>query len=154
MKIFKSQKGFTLIELMVVILIIAILGALGLVSFSQANRSARDGKRRADIEAVRQALLLRKQEVGSYYNLTGTTAANFNSTTANLLSGGYLSAPVPLDPRNVSPLVYTMSGTSNATTDTFCICADVENDTGNSSNTSCSFVGTPNTGTHYCARQP
>ncbi len=126
------------------------MGAVGIVSFSQANNSARDGKRRGDIESARQALMLRRQETGSYYVLTGTSATNFNNSIDNLVSTGYLSPPSLRDPANTGLFVYTMSGTAT----TFCICADLQNDNGNSSNTSCSFVSTPNTGTHYCARQP
>lgn len=66
MKKNKQNKGFTLIELMVVILIIAVLGAMGMVAYGQANKSARDGKRKADIESIRQALILYRTENGCY----------------------------------------------------------------------------------------
>ncbi|MCL4208570.1 hypothetical protein KJZ63_02975, partial [Patescibacteria group bacterium] len=50
--------GFTMIELLVVTTIIIILTSIGLVSYTSANRSARNGKRKADMEMVRQALVL------------------------------------------------------------------------------------------------
>lgn len=142
------QRGFSLIELMVVILIIAILGSLGVATFTQANRSARDGKRRADIESVRQALLLHRQENTSYLS-SGTTPASgsFNTNTNTLVSAGYLSAPAPRDPGSTP---YVMSGNTQGTA--FCICAVSETGRGNSSNNSCNF--STSTGGFYCARQP
>ena len=52
----KKQKGFTLIELLVAITIMGVLVAIALVSFQGARRSARDGKRKADLEQVRATL--------------------------------------------------------------------------------------------------
>lgn len=139
----KNKTGFTLIELMVVILIIAILGAMGLVAYTQANRSARDGKRKSDIEMVRQALLLDKQEDANGAYLT---AGSFGAITTALIGGGYLSNPAPVDPGTTS-----YSGSSSSTT--FCICADMENNKGNATATDCGSTHwvTNNSGSYYCA---
>ncbi len=51
-----SQKGFTLIELLVIISIIAILSVIGITVFSGIQKGARDARRRADIEAMRNAI--------------------------------------------------------------------------------------------------
>ena len=53
-----KKRGFTLIELLVVIAIIGILATLTTVSLVQAQRRARDTRRIADIQQVRNALLL------------------------------------------------------------------------------------------------
>lgn len=50
------RKGFTLIELLVVITIIAILSAIGMVSYQKVSQNGRDGKRQADLKQIQSAL--------------------------------------------------------------------------------------------------
>jgi prepilin-type N-terminal cleavage/methylation domain-containing protein len=57
-----SRKGFTLIELMIAISIIAIISAIGLASYSQAQKLARDSKRKQDLRQVAIALELYHQK--------------------------------------------------------------------------------------------
>lgn len=52
----KKNKGFTLIELLVVIAIIGILAALSVVSFTTAQRQARDAQRKSDLAQYRTSL--------------------------------------------------------------------------------------------------
>ena len=51
----KKRKGFTLFELLVSISIIAILTALATVSYSIAQKKARDARRTQDMDAIRKA---------------------------------------------------------------------------------------------------
>lgn len=62
----RKKNGFTLIELLVVATIIVVLSAIGLVSFTNAGKSARNSKRKSDLETVRQALVLYKSDTGAY----------------------------------------------------------------------------------------
>lgn len=50
------KQGFTLIELLVVITILAILAALVFTSYEGAQKSARDGQRKSDLNQYRAAL--------------------------------------------------------------------------------------------------
>ena len=64
-----KSKGFTLIELLVVISIIAILATISISVFSTAQRSARDGKRLADLDTIARSLEASKDYTsGDYYN--------------------------------------------------------------------------------------
>ena len=61
---FSLKKGFTLVELMVVISIIAVLSSITLVAVTSTRQTARDGYRLAQIRQIKTALEL-------YYNTYG-----------------------------------------------------------------------------------
>ncbi len=48
----KNEKGFTLVELIVVIAIVAILAAVGIVGYTQFISSARDTKAQAELDQI------------------------------------------------------------------------------------------------------
>lgn len=50
------QRGFTLVELLVVVSIIAILSVIGIAIFTNTQVDARDAKRKGDLDALAQAL--------------------------------------------------------------------------------------------------
>lgn len=52
----KSVLGFTLVELLVTISIIAILSAIGLVIYSSVIKQGRDSKRQSDLRSIQSAL--------------------------------------------------------------------------------------------------
>lgn len=58
--------GFTFVELLVVITIIAVLTGAAVVSFANTNKRSRDTRRKLDIENIRSALELCRAEEGSY----------------------------------------------------------------------------------------
>jgi prepilin-type N-terminal cleavage/methylation domain-containing protein len=70
-----QKRGFTLIEILVVATIIIVVAAIGLVSYSGAQASARDAKRAQDLENVRTTLLLFRTENG-YYPIAGMANSN------------------------------------------------------------------------------
>lgn len=82
--------GFTLIELMVSISIVAVLMAIGVVSYTQANRSARNARRASDMEQVRAALELYRNENPSYP--ATPTEGDFSILVELLKDDGFLSA--------------------------------------------------------------
>lgn len=62
-----KSKGFTLVELLVVISIVAILATIGMAVFAGAQKNARDGKRLADIDALSKSLEASKDYTTSLY---------------------------------------------------------------------------------------
>lgn len=108
-----KKKGFSLIELLIVIAIIAILSGVGLASFSGTQKRGRDARRQADLESVRSALELYRADNSStgYPNPAGIDGTNGKYSNLFSVSGfpTYIT-PLPQDPRNVNPFVYTYSG--------------------------------------------
>lgn len=87
------NSGFSLIELIVVMTIIMVITVVGLVSFSGTNQRARDGRRVSDLEKIRIALEVYRQQIGSY------PVTNGNPTTAlSDLVPNYIQT-VPVDPK-------------------------------------------------------
>src|SRR3989338_7758435 len=79
-----SRKGFTLIELMVAITIIAIISTIGLVTYSKAQMLGRDAKRKQDLRSISIALQLYYQ-ANKRYPETGP-ANGYNQVSTN---GGF-----------------------------------------------------------------
>lgn len=62
----RKAKGFTLIEILIVITIIGILATVGLYSFDNARQKARDSKRKQDLQTIKTALVLYYQDFRQY----------------------------------------------------------------------------------------
>ena len=128
------KKGFTLIELLVVIVIIAILSTIIIVSYTGAQRKARDGKRRTDVQTIASAYQIHYQETKTWNfsnaelqrvvpgtpaihegsNTSGSGWYNYENATSYLVSMdkalvglGYLSNPVR-DPGITSDGLYSV----------------------------------------------
>jgi type IV pilus assembly protein PilE len=112
------KKAFTLLEMLVVIGIIGILVGLGAVSYSTAQKKARDAKRKQDLKAVQNCL----EQYYSYNN--NFKYPDYSSWPSSFTSFncGSSTLTAPSDPRNSSPYVYTISSSSDAYT----ICATLE----------------------------
>ncbi|MBI3486385.1 prepilin-type N-terminal cleavage/methylation domain-containing protein [Candidatus Daviesbacteria bacterium] len=72
------SRGFTLVELMVVIAIIAILAAIAITVFSGQQKNARDSQRRANIDAIANALESKKGSNATYQIIS---SSDFTSQT-------------------------------------------------------------------------
>ncbi len=119
------QRGFTMIELLVVATIIVVLTTIGLVSYSQALQNGRNAKRKADLEVVRQGLVLFRADNGYYPN---TDMAGLQS----ILGTTYISS-FPVDPKATTNALFsysytpgTCSGSSPVKCQTFTLGAVLE----------------------------
>lgn len=94
----KHIRGFTLIEILVVVAIIGILAAAIVVTVNSARVSSRDSKRIADLKELQTAL--------QFYFDKNTT---YPDTLDDLVTGGQI-AQVPLDPSTRQQYFYDLVG--------------------------------------------
>jgi general secretion pathway protein G len=85
-KILKNEKGFTLIELMIVVTIIGILATLSEPSFRQAIVKAREA-------ALKKDLYIFRDVIDQYYADNGV----YPPSLQDIVSKGYIRA-LPIDP--------------------------------------------------------
>lgn len=109
-----KERGFTLIEIMVVVVILGILAAFIVPKLLDRPEQARRTKAEADIKSLEEALGLFKLDNGFYPSTEQGLQALVSLPTvgripAKYAEGGYLKK-VPADPWN-TPYVYLMPGT-------------------------------------------
>lgn len=71
MKKLQFSPGFTMIELLIVIVILAILTTIGLGSFASSQIKSRDSRRKVDLQNVSRALEVYYNDKGKYPISTG-----------------------------------------------------------------------------------
>ncbi len=76
----RKEKGFTIVELLIVIVVIGILAALVITTFSGIQRKARDSERQTDINAIHG-------QVEAFYAQNGRYPTNANLDDDAWVSG-------------------------------------------------------------------
>lgn len=137
----KQSKGFTIVELLIVIVVIAILATLVIVTFTGIQQKARDSQRQTDINALDSHLEAYYAQNGSYPSLavltsTGWISANMKGLDPEALvdpKGGSLAASTTATAYGYAPTAggsaCTDSGTGTTATsdcDAFTLTATLE----------------------------
>ena len=108
-----QQKGFTIVELLIVIAVIGILAALVLNTFVGVQRRARDTERQTDVNAIATQLEVYYNDEGNY-----PTLANLQDAAVN--PAGWIETNLPgLDlTATVAPNHEPAAGTNSMVNDT------------------------------------
>lgn len=101
------NRGFTIIELLVVIVVIGVLAAIVIVAYNGVQNNANDSRRLSDAQAIAKALFLYNEQTGSYPPPGTNTTSGWQSSAVNpsqfisqLKTAGLLNI-VPVDPVNI-----------------------------------------------------
>lgn len=117
------KKGFTLVELLIVIIIIAVLAAIAIPKFSNSSTRSRESSLRANLKLVRNAVDLFRADTGAFpaslaaLSATASPTAGLNATggaqsfSTSDWRGPYLQA-VPNDPIAAAAFSYGTGSTN------------------------------------------
>src|SRR5579862_8677483 len=124
MRNFTSRRsGFTLVELLIVIIVIAVLAAIAIPKFVNSSARSKEASLHADLKLVRNAVSVFQSDTGAFpaalTDLAVTTApANGLDSTGAVLAippgnwhGPYVTA-LPSDPISTSALAYSATSGS------------------------------------------
>lgn len=108
----KIQEGFTIVELVIVIVVIAILASISIVAYNGIQERARDSVRASDANSIMEALMVHLAFNGEFPQETATSgvggyeaSTDAEGTFMEYLEGDYFSK-VPVDPINTSAHYY------------------------------------------------
>ena len=94
-----SRRGFTLMELMIVIAIIGLLSTIAIMSLANTRGQSRDARRTSDIKTIQGALELYHNDNGGYpVNLKGECLRGSGGTGELLKESGIAIVVIPEDP--------------------------------------------------------
>lgn len=114
-------RAFTLIELLIVMGIIAVLAGMSLFALEGSRESARDARRKGDLETIRSGLELYKADCGEY-PLAIVAGSPLNGDGTNCLAANVYIQTVPDDPIATDDYAYSPASPP----DTYTLCAALE----------------------------
>jgi type II secretion system protein G len=119
----RNQKGFTLVELLIVIIIIAVLAAIAIPKFANSTTKGKESTLRANLKVMRNAIDLFRADTGAFpaslaaLNATAAPTAGLDAAGGSLTiiaadwRGPYLDA-TPAEPITglTTTWTYTITG--------------------------------------------
>lgn len=109
----QKQSGFTIVELLIVIVIIGILATLVIVTFSGVQQKARDSERKTDINAVANVLEAFYANAGYYPPRVDVNSETWRSSNDMKLDAKSLGDPTGV--KAATPVLDLQAATSATT---------------------------------------
>jgi general secretion pathway protein G len=108
-----TRAGFTLIEVLIVVIIMAVLAATIIPQFSSSTNDAKESSLKFNLHTIRSQIELYKvHHLGKYPSfanfvdqMTKPTNVNGETTGSNLIYGPYIQGEIPANPFNGSNVV-------------------------------------------------
>ena len=159
----KNQRGFTLIELIVVTAIIALLAAIIFIAVNSARGKARDATRKVDVSQLNTAINFYYQDNSSlpgnstgYCSFITNPSGGYAATFRSALVPSYVTQ-VPTDPLYSGKVGDYLFRSDDNTGGKFTLCTSLEQDTGTNydygpTGAACPGV-TSDTAYNYCINQ-
>lgn len=151
------SRGFTIIELLVVLGIIVIMMGVTLFALEGSRTSARDARRRADLQVIVSALELFRADCNYYFSGTWPSPGSpLNGSTCSPTNANVYLQAMPDDPAVGRDYVYQPQGcTSGASCTRFFLWAALEDPPALSA--ACASMDEPLCGSatcNYCVTNP
>jgi prepilin-type N-terminal cleavage/methylation domain-containing protein len=97
----KNKRGFTLVELLVVMVVIAILAGIALVSYAVVQRDANDSTRKGNAAVITEALEKYYDNNGEYPSVIDIVN-NYAANTGTVVAAKLKISPAALDNPNMA----------------------------------------------------
>lgn len=109
-----KQKGFTIVELLIVIVVIGILAAIVIVTFTGVQKKARDSDRKSDINATSGLLEVYFADKGQYPTLGNLNSPNTATGDWRFDNMKDLKDPLITAPGSTTAALVSGAGTTSA----------------------------------------
>lgn len=110
------RKGFTLVEILIVVVILGILAAIVVPQFTNATQDAQAGNIKAQLDTLNNQIELFRARTNAYPVLTDFTAPSVTYPThtswGTLIDGGYVKAPAVNPVNGSSTVIFAAAGTA------------------------------------------
>lgn len=119
----RRPSGFTIVELLIVVVVISIIATITIVTFNGVQARARDTVRLQDMKSIIKALEAYKSVNGAYPAVTSTLNAggwevssdgNAATNYIAVLNASAISSKLPIDPVNTANPAATSPGRSSS----------------------------------------